>query len=81
MYDYNNKDKSKEEGIYEWYELFTQIPRDDSDKDNYYPHGRPYKTTPIWDTLSTLFKLRRQRELRKGKITPIPTKGTSKYHR
>jgi len=38
------------------------------------------KQTPISDTISTLYKLQRERDLRKGKITH-PTKGTSKYHR
>lgn len=23
MYDYNNKDKSKEEGLHEWYDIFS----------------------------------------------------------
>jgi hypothetical protein len=70
MYNYNNKDKSKEEGINDWYELFS--------KDTNTHNTR--ELTPIWDMVSTLYKLQRQRDLRKGKITN-PTKGTSKYHR
>lgn len=71
----------KEEQYNNTLETLFLKPREYSDEDNYYPHGRPYKTTPIWDTLSTLFKLQRERELRKSKITPLPTKGTSQYHR
>ena len=54
-------------------------PREYSDKHIRNTHnGR--ELTPIGDTLSTLYKLQRERELRKGKITN-PHKGTSKYHR
>ena len=54
-------------------------PRGYSDNDRRNTHN-PRELTPILDTLSTLYKLQRERELRKGKIT-LPTKGTSKYHR
>lgn len=53
-------------------------PREYSEWDNYNTHT---ETTPIWDVVSTLYKLQRERDLRKGKITSLPTKGTSKYHR
>lgn len=55
-------------------------PREHSEWDNHNTHTHT-EMTPIWDTLSTLYKLMRQRELRKGQITLFPTKGTSKYHR
>lgn len=54
-------------------------PREYSDNDRYNTHN-PRELTPISDTLSTLYKLQRERDIRKGKIT-LPTKGTSKYHR
>jgi hypothetical protein len=52
-------------------------PREYSDHDRYNTHNTR-ELTPISDTISTLYK--RERELRKGKITH-PTKGNSKYHR
>lgn len=55
-------------------------PREYSDEHIRNTHNTR-ELTPIGDMVSTLYKLQRQRELRKGKITPSPTKGTSKYHR
>jgi len=54
-------------------------PRGYSDHDRYNTHSTR-ELTPISDTISDLYKLQRERELRKGKIT-LPTKGNSKYHR
>ena len=54
-------------------------PREYSDHDRYNTHSTR-ELTPISDTISDLYKLQRERELRKGKIT-LPTKGNSKYHR
>jgi hypothetical protein len=54
-------------------------PREYSDHDMYNTHNTR-ELTPISDTISTLYKLQRERELRKRKIT-LPTKGNSKYHR
>ena len=54
-------------------------PREYSDHDRYNTHNTR-ELTPISDTISTLYKLQRERELRKGNITH-PTKGTFKYHR
>jgi hypothetical protein len=55
-------------------------PREYSDDDRRNTHNTR-ELTPIWDMASTLYKLQRENDLRKGKITSLPTKGNSKYHR
>lgn len=78
-----NNISMKEEQQKEYNNLLETLflkPREYSDRDNYNTHTHT-EMAPIWDMVSTLYKLQRERELRQGKITPIPTKGTSKYHR
>lgn len=70
----------KEEQYNNTLETLFLKPREYSDEDNYNTHNTR-ELTPIGDIVSTLFKLQRERELRKGKITSSPTKGTSQYHR
>ena len=54
-------------------------PREYSDHDRYNTRDTR-ELTPIWDTIFTLYKTQRERQVKMSSIT-IPTKGNSKYHR
>ena len=67
MYDYNNIDKSKEEGLTEWWysDKGTPTPQHQSDR-------HPHIENRVTQTLKEIWE----------KVKPThSTKGTSKYHR
>ena len=46
MYDYNNIDKSKEDGLQEWYQTLTQTPT----------HTNPYNENRVTQTLQKIWE-------------------------
>lgn len=75
---YNKKDKK--ETLDDIFKILLSKHREYSDDTRNHPYRTHREPTPIGELLSTLFKLRRDRERRRSKITPFPHKGTSQYH-